>query len=192
MDIHEFISGRNHRNTGFTRHRHRGFSHSGQQAQIGQADASPRLQNLIARVRFSSAPEQAFVFACAFQNANGSRGNPFGVFHHHDGISAWGQRRSGHDFTALPRLDRDLSPRAGARLADDRERDRYLFHIFEANSETVTGGFIESGRVGIGENIFAKDAVHAFDERHTLGWHPIRAIFRLRSGQNDLQTTLNW
>ena len=88
-------------------------------------------------------------------------------------------------------LDSHIGCPAGPRFPYDGENGRNRLQIFEANGKAVANRFIKGRRVGIGQNVFAKNTAHGIPERYNFGQHPIRAVLHLRDGHHDFKPALN-
>jgi hypothetical protein len=78
------------------------------------------------------------------------------VFHHHDGVRAFGERCAGHDFSRFSRSDVAGKYLAGTNLADDPEA---AWNIGGADCEAIPHGTVEGREVAIGYDILGDDAI---------------------------------
>ena len=120
-----------------------------------------------------------------------SRGYSFRMFHHHDGISAFGQRRARHDLAARSRSNRYAGALAGTRLPKDLENRGSPCDVLMANGEAVANRLVESRIVGVRNDILAKHPSKARLERHSFDGHAIRPGLFGRSRERQFQSSLD-
>ena len=135
------------------------------------------LQKPISLTHLHAPTHQPFTFAHTSKNSHAIGRESFGVLHHDDRIGARGHRCSGHDLAALVLVTRGAgsSGLTGAGLADDAKFGGNCRQIFKPHGETIAYGFIESRRIGIGNDVLTKNPVHRLGQRNGLRRHSIRS-----------------
>jgi hypothetical protein len=113
------------------------------------------------------------------------------MLHHHDGISALGQRRTRHDLAARSRSHRYTGGLAGTRLPNDLKNSGRLGDVLMANGKAVANRFIKSRIVGVRKDILAKHSSETRLERHSFDGHTIRPGVLGRSRERQFQSSLD-
>ena len=90
-------------------------------------------------------------------------GVPHGVFHHKNGVRAFGHRRTGHDFDRFAGFDGAGKTLARANLTDDAKTPRY---IGGSNGKAISRRPVEGRIIAVGRDVFGKYATLAGLDRH--------------------------